>query len=211
MAIKKWTDSRANGSATSGSAFIQSVLGGVQDTAGGWVAEDTPYAEFVGSCVDARLEAVLGIVDALLAPLVSERSSDVVNVPRGPAGGGCGEQRVEDHDGAAVDEEADLAAKDLVRALLEVVKEVDEHGAVELDIVVGLHRVRRRGGTGNEAQHGCLVFIIIRGPKRGLPFSSLLNCFRLRLTGTRGGPHERVHQGDRCTLGPPHHLWPGRH
>lgn len=28
MALGKWTDSRANGRATSGSAFIQSVLGG---------------------------------------------------------------------------------------------------------------------------------------------------------------------------------------
>lgn len=33
--MKKKTDSRANGSATSGSAFIQSVLGGDQGDIGG--------------------------------------------------------------------------------------------------------------------------------------------------------------------------------
>lgn len=36
VAMEKWTDSRANGSATSGSAFIQSVLEDVQDGASRW-------------------------------------------------------------------------------------------------------------------------------------------------------------------------------
>lgn len=72
-------------------------------------------------CVDAGLEAILGIVDALFAPLVSERAPDVVDVPCRSTGGGGGEHRMEDHDCAAMDEETDLAAKYLVRVLLEVV------------------------------------------------------------------------------------------
>lgn len=94
--------------------------------------------------VDAGLETVLGIVDALFSPLVPERAFNVVDVPRRSAGGGGGEQWVEEHNGAAMDEETDLATEHLECALLEVVEEVEELRAGELDVVVGLHRVRRR-------------------------------------------------------------------
>lgn len=96
----------------------------------------------MGGCVDAGLETVLGIVDALFSPLVSECAPNVVNVPRGSAGGGGREEGMKDHDGATMDEEADLAAKHLESALLEVVKEVEEHRAGELNVVVGVHRAR---------------------------------------------------------------------
>ena len=52
---------------------------------------------------------------------------------------------MEDHYCAAVDEETDLTGKRFECALLEVVQEIVEHRAVELDFVVGLHRVRQRG------------------------------------------------------------------
>lgn len=102
----------------------------------GELLSNAPDVESEGGCVDARLEALLGIVDALFSPLVSKRASNVVDVPRGSAGGGAGEHGMEEHDGAAMDEEADLGAKGLVSALLEVFKEIIEHGAGELDIVV---------------------------------------------------------------------------
>lgn len=95
--------------------------------------------------MDAVLETVIGIVDALFSPLVPKCASDVVDVPSHPACGGGGKQRVEDHDGASMDEETDLAAERLECALLEVLEEVEEHRAGELDIIVGLHRVRQRG------------------------------------------------------------------
>ena len=104
----------------------------------------------MGGCVDAGLETVLGIEDALFAPLVPERAPHVVDVPGRSAGGGGREERVEDHDGAAVDEEADLAAEHLGRALLEVLEEVEEHRAGELDVVAGVHR--RRGGSANASR-----------------------------------------------------------
>ena len=109
----------------------------------GVIGEHAPDAEVVGGRIDAGLETVLGIVDALLPPLVSERAPHVVDVPRRPAGGGGGEEGVEEHDGAAVDKETELAAEDLARALLEVLEEVEEHLAGELDVVVGVH-----GGMG---------------------------------------------------------------
>lgn len=80
----------------------------------------------MGGCVDTGLEAVFGIIDALFSPLMSERASNIVNVPRGSAGGGGREHGVKDHDGPAMDEEADLAAKDLERAVLEIIKEVEQ-------------------------------------------------------------------------------------
>ena len=156
---EKVTDSRANGSATSGSAFIQSVLGGVQDVVVviSEIDEDAPDAKFLSGCVDARLEALFGIVDALFAPLVAERAPDVVDVPRRSAGGGRGEDRVEEHHRPAVDEETNLTAKRLVRAVLEVVEEVDEHLLCELDVIVCVHHVRRRQGAKTETETGAVM------------------------------------------------------
>ena len=51
---------------------------------------------------------------------------------------------MEDHDCAAVDEKTGLAGKHFECARLEVIEEIEEHRAVELDFVMGLHRVRRR-------------------------------------------------------------------
>lgn len=96
-------------------------------------------------CVDTVLETVLGVIDAPFSPLVSERASNVVNVPGCSACGGGGKQGVKDHDCAAMDEETDLAAKQLECALLEVIEEIEEHRACELDIIVRLHRVEQRG------------------------------------------------------------------
>lgn len=98
-----------------------------------------PETKVVRGCVDARLETILGIVDALFPPLVTERTPDVVDVAGRSACGRGGEEGMEDHDGAAVDKETDLAAEYMKGALLEVFEEVEEHRPGELDVVVGVH------------------------------------------------------------------------
>lgn len=98
----------------------------------------------MSGCVDAVLETVFGIINTLFSPLVSERASDIVNIPRRSAGRVGGEVGMKEHNDAAVDEKTDRATERLERALLEVVEEVDEQRAGERDVVVGLHRVGRR-------------------------------------------------------------------
>ena len=55
---------------------------------------------------------------------------------------------MQDHDCATMDKETDLAAKLLECALLKIIKQIEEHGAVELDVVVGLHRADNEGEQG---------------------------------------------------------------
>ena len=45
---------------------------------------------------------------------------------------------MEEHNGATMDKKTDLGAEYLEYALLEVVEQVEEHLASELDVVVGL-------------------------------------------------------------------------
>lgn len=76
--------------------------------------------------VDAGLESLLGVMYAALPPFVAKRTPDVVDVPRRPACAGRREVRMQDHNGAAVDEQAYLGAEFGEGPALKVVEEVAE-------------------------------------------------------------------------------------
>ena len=89
---------------------------------------------------DAGREAGLCVADAVALVLCEECAMEVVDVARCAA---VVEEGVEDHDGAAVDDEADLVGEGGEEAGGEVVEDGEEGGLVHEDVVV-----RSEGGHG---------------------------------------------------------------